>query len=308
MKIKTYCLAIFLLTGFISPGLARGALLYLDPKNITAGPGQIMETRLKLNTKGQDINAIEGGIFYPSDLLELKEIRDGNSIITFWAQRPKDTVGKVEFSGVMPGGFNDSEGFILSLIFRAKSPGKGNISPRDFSLLLNDGQGTPTRAELEGVALNLLASSTAEDYLYKEIKDSSPPESFVPEISSGGGLFGGKNFIVFAAQDKGSGLDYFEVAETLNENEADGENYSYLDWKRAESPHILEDQSLKSFVYVKAVDKSGNFRVEKLVGSNKTAYSKESFKFPPIWSIIIVLAGGAVIALRNKIFSRGTKQ
>lgn len=306
MKIKICCLAFFFLTGFLAPDLVRGAVLYLEPKNLSAGPGQLLEVRLKINAEGQDINAIEGDILYPANLLELKEIRDGNSIITFWAQRPKDAGGKVEFSGIIPGGFNYSGAAILSLVFRVKSPGEGKIYPRDFRLLLNDGQGTPVPAELEGAILNLPALPLDEDSLYKEVKDSSPPESFIPEISKSSGLFDGKFFVVFATQDKGSGMDYFEVAESLNE--VSGENYTRLDWKRAESPRVLKDQSLKSFVYVKAVDKSGNLRVEKLVGSKKTAYFKESFKFPPIWSIIIVFAGGIIMALWNKIFSRRDKK
>jgi hypothetical protein len=35
-----------------------------------------------------------------------------------------------------------------------------------------------------------------------------------------------------------------------------------LSFKKAESPYVLEDQSLRSYVVVKAVDKAGNERVE----------------------------------------------
>ena len=35
-------------------------------------------------------------------------------------------------------------------------------------------------------------------------------------------------------------------------------------WKVAKSPYLLEDQGLSSFIFVKAVDKAGNERTEKL--------------------------------------------
>ena len=36
----------------------------------------------------------------------------------------------------------------------------------------------------------------------------------------------------------------------------------YAEWMTAESPQILTDQKLKSFIYIKAVDKFGNERIE----------------------------------------------
>ena len=37
-----------------------------------------------LDTEGQAVNAVEGSLVYPIDILNVKEIRDGDSSITFW--------------------------------------------------------------------------------------------------------------------------------------------------------------------------------------------------------------------------------
>ena len=58
-----------------------------------------------------------------------------------------------------------------------------------------------------------------------------------------------------------------------------------MEWERAESPYLLKDQSLKSIIKVKAVDKAGN---EKIV---KVAPFKKIF---PYW-IIIFLIGITII-------------
>ena len=65
--------------------------------------------------------------------------------------------------------------------------------------------------------------------------------------------------MVFAAQDKGLGIDYYEIAEKRGSNIT--QNYAELLWQKEESPYLLEDQKLKSYIYVRAVDKAGNARI-----------------------------------------------
>ena len=88
------------------------------------------------------------------------------------------------------------------------------------------------------------------------IVDKESPESFVPEIAIDTFLFDKKWFLVFTTQDKGSGIDYYEVKET---------RWSIINiiskWNYAESPYILKDQQLKSCIFVKAFDKAGNEKV-----------------------------------------------
>ena len=69
-------------------------------------------------------------------------------------------------------------------------------------------------------------------------------------------MFEGKWFVVFNTQDKQSGIDHFEVQENR------GAKPDYTKWKTAVSPYLLEDQDLKSYIFIKAVDKAGNSVLE----------------------------------------------
>ena len=80
---------------------------------------------------GDLINAIEGRFKYPADKLILKEIRDGNSVINFWIEKPHVvTPGIVVFSGISPGGFSGANKHIFSIVFEAKLNGIAPIKNR----------------------------------------------------------------------------------------------------------------------------------------------------------------------------------
>ena len=62
-------------------------------------------------------------------------------------------------------------------------------------------------------------------------------------------------------------------------------------WSKATSPYLLKDQDLKSLIKVKAIDKSGNSRIE---------IFKPEFKisaFYIVWIILIILALGVIFWL-----------
>lgn len=70
-------------------------------------------------------------------------------------------------------------------------------------------------------------------------------------------------FFLFVAQDKGSGIDYYLIKESA------GFIFSkFSPWKKVDSPYILQDQNLQSYIYLKAVDRSGNTRLVFLKPSN----------------------------------------
>ncbi|GAI25310.1 unnamed protein product, partial [marine sediment metagenome] len=72
----------------------------------------------------------------------------------------------------------------------------------------------------------------SEKITYRAMIDTTPPEASQLKIGKDPSIFEGKYFLSFVAQDKMSGVDYYEVKEGKR------------DWKRVESPYLLEDQSL----------------------------------------------------------------
>lgn len=275
-KIKNYifivCAGIFLVAGSVA-----AAEISVTSAGKEIGVNQRFEAAVSLNAKGENINALEGSLTFPADIILPKEIRDGNSIVNFWVERPKIVGGNtINFSGIIPGGYAGS-GPIFSVIFETKKPGNGWLEIKNGKILLNDGSGTETRVEIFN--FQFLVSEGGAAPPVSEIKDVEPPESFVPQVGREEGIFDGKWFVAFATQDKISGIDRFEIQEKFWP-------FCFLSakWQKVESPFRLKDQWLNSCIYVKAVDRLGNERIVKLEPP-RIAPWYENFA---IWSIIIV--------------------
>ena len=137
--IGTIGVAIFpLLLGGVSN--VRAAEFSLSAPTTSVVVSQRFEASFFLDAGDQEINAISAAVSYPTDLLRVTEIRDGNSIVNFWIDRPAVTgSGEVVFSGVIPGGYQGKQGFIFSIIFEATSTGSAAITLNDGQALINDG-------------------------------------------------------------------------------------------------------------------------------------------------------------------------
>ncbi len=144
------------------------------------------------------------------------------------------------------------------------SPGFAEIVFQNNSqVLLNDGFGTPTEISFKNSTIKIEPKQEFKtlnnEWEIELLKDEILPEPFKIEIQKDSALFSGQYFIVFSTTDKQTGLDYYEIAEKRGK---ETKNYNELEWKRGESPYLLKDQELKSYIYVKAVDKAGNERIE----------------------------------------------
>ena len=126
---------------------------------------------------------------------------------------------------------------------------------------------------------------------FRVMIDATPPEEFKPEIGQDPSIFEGKYFLSFATTDKTSGIDYYEVKEAPKEILRLPTGQGKRDWKRAESPYLLEDQYLKSKISVKAVDKAGNERISEIIPPAKPF---------PFWIIPVIIVGLVIIGWITK--------
>ena len=250
---------IFLLLWFPLGALAA----YIYPVNDSSdlGIGSVFEIKIMLDTEDRDVNAIEGVLDLPLDLIRVKKINTSNSVISFWLEEPSLSSGNIKFSGIIPGGYQ-GEGVLFSALVEANKEGSGGVSLGQARVLLNDGLGTETETSISGINFRVLGKADKSSQVDFDIEiDIYPPEGFTPIISSSPLVFDGQYFVVFNAQDKISGIDYYEVSENGGE------------FVRAESPHVLENQSMDTEVKVKAVDKNGNSRVEVVNERKNTNYA-----------------------------------
>ena len=239
-----------------------------------------------MDTESARINAVEGTILFPDELLELKEIREGNSALNFWVDKPESAEpGKISFSGMTPGGFSGADRLLLGIIFETKDLGESSLRFGGTVALLNDGLGTKTDIEETNFDFAVSASAGAADRDLA-LLDTEPPESFTIFVASEPSLFEGKYFAVWSTVDKGAGMDHYEVREGF-----------WADFETAESPYALKDQSLRKSIYVKAVYKSQNERVVKMKAQNGGLGLAA-------WTVLVIIILVVILMLRKKIWPK----
>lgn len=269
--------ALILLT-WLFPASALAVSVFFESQSHSFHKDDEFLVGIFLNTEKQSINAIEGRLTFPDNLLEIKEIRNGDSVINFWVEKPHIIQsGALAFSGITPGGVSAPRTPLFSIIFHVKKAGKGSLAIDSARILQNDGKGTEAKVKTESFSLSITETKSLASSVEK-IVDIETPEDFKPIIGKDPNIFDGKYFIVFATQDKGSGIDHYEVDE--------GGSNSYT---IAESPYVLRDQSLTKKVYIKAVDKNGNQRVVTLEARNRWLYPLYAM-FAILLLIVIVLS------------------
>ena len=278
---KIQNLLIVLIISFILlPTVVFGATLYLEPEGGQYYLEDVFVMEIKIDTEGQEINTVKADLTFSQELLEIKDFSKGNSILTLWPEEPSfsNQTGKIYFLGGIPGGYSGKDGFLGKIIFKANKEGEATVQiEEDSQVLLNDGLGTLAKLTTRGAIFRVLAEKreVPEDEWKKVLKkDKIPPDPFEIKIGKEATVFEGKYFIAFSTIDKQTGIDYYEVKE--------GKRV----WEKAESPHLLEDQSLRSKISVKAVDKAGNERISEYFPPKKPF---------PYWIIVLILVGIGVI-------------
>ncbi len=270
-----------------------------------------------VDTEGELVNAFEVKIKF-SDNLIFRDFQEAGSIINFWVEKPIITqittdennvrissressqgfatsYNFLQFSGVSIGGYVGRKGLLTNLIFETKGENALIEILPSSKVLLNDGFGTETKLKGESKFLEIkkltqdVRTSSREglqEFATKQefIEDKFPPESFQIYLSKNKEIFENKYFIIFNTTDKQSGIAYYEVAEKQGFKKPDLKD---LNFEKAESPYILKDQTLRSYIFVKAVDKAGNERIKYLKPRSIYLMADEIF-FIIIFSLVFI--------------------
>jgi hypothetical protein len=282
------------------------------------------------------INAAQVEVDFPDNLLEVDDFSPGDSIFSLWIEKPSDgdfvkinQTGKISFIGGLPGGYcgkaeeaNLESGirnnYLLgNIIFSVKKSTSSAEAAIGFSSLsqafLNTGSGIPAKLSFQNAYLKIDKNLTKiQDEWQEELRlDKITPENFSLEIGRDEDIFGGNYFLAFSTVDKQTGIDHYEVLEMkpADFKAVDGERSFLqkiedkamrrpvnLSWEKAVSPYLLKDQTLKSIIKVKAVDKAGNERVVQYQNTVlKSAINKEIANVWMIWAEAAVIAVLALI-------------
>ncbi len=287
MKNITSIICILALTITLVGVTAQAATVHFEQPDDIVQVGDVVVISILLNTEGQTINAIEAQVTYAAKELQLKEVVDGESIVNFWVQSPKEVgEGKIEFSGITPGGITGRDLNLLTLEFEAKKEGVGSMFLKHVQVLLHDGLGTPVATTIVPLSFNIVGQSTVPS-LSTDYIDTEAPEPFLPIVTTDADVFDGRFFLVFDTEDKGSGIDFYEVKE--------GE---FGTFEKAVSPYEIKDQTLTKELFVKAVDKEGNEYVATIYPQNYEPW----YQTTPIKTVILLVCLGIVLLLSRRFF------
>ncbi len=272
---------------------AQAAVVRVEAPVYEVPPGDEVTVALVLDGEGREFNAVEGTVNLIGDGMEIADLWTGNSDITLWVEDPVINEGRsVRFAGIIPGGRLGSAR-IFRLVLKGNEVGSGEVAMEGLRVLLNDGEGTEAQSRYVPVTVYVREGAPAVPEELVD-KDRDPPEAFTPEIVSDPLLMDGANVLVFVTQDKGTGIARYEVYETRRELTLDED----VEWEQATSPYVLRDQALKSYIFMKAVDRVGNARFARLDPHVPLSWYERGDILAIIGAVILGIAAIGIVVLR----------
>ena len=228
--------------------------VYIDTSHPDFFVGDTILLNVRVDSENKKINVVEGGVLldYGAELASLIDINTSGSKFYLWPSKPlpSEANTSISFAGGAPGGFNSKDAIIFNIVLKLQKVGQITMTPNNFSIYLHDGKGTKDEVSVKNLVIDVLPkkfdSRSRDDWNTITSNDKTPPEFVEAIISRDSYVFNNQYFVSFFAVDKNSGIAYYEIKE--------GDR----DFIRAESPYLLRDQSFKSTVQIKAVDKAGN--------------------------------------------------
>lgn len=119
--------------------------IFIAPRTGSFIVGSTFESQIYIDTKGNNVNAINLEINYDKDKLSLVNPSGGRSIFGIWVEPPyyDNSKGIAGMAGVITEGVTASSGLIVTMTFKVIAPGTATISvSNETTVNLNDGFGS----------------------------------------------------------------------------------------------------------------------------------------------------------------------
>jgi len=275
----------------IIPRVTFAANLFIEtPKDEYRIGEQFIVSVAVISEEENPVNAVDLKFGFTQETLKFINSIERDSIISLFVDRPDFVDGKINLSGITPGGFYgvidpmvDSKKLlpvkIIDFIFEPIASGRAEIYLEDGQIFRNDGSGLPVVFTPWPKVLDI------KDEIFKnviDLNDETSPLPFELQIIKDAGIRG--YLLIFNAQDEGSGIDYYEIQE-------EGRNAVIAD-----SPYVLKNKPPYGVITVRAYDKAGNIQ-----SSSITAPEFEKEKGINIFTIVaIILVLVLIIISRRK--------
>lgn len=274
-KIKYISLIIILFTASVSTKVdAMSVYFEKDVQDVKVGDTFIINTYI--DSENTEINGVDGVIKIDGNV-DLLNMSVAGSVFDLWPNKPSLKNQEISFVGGSPSNVFGKKNKIFSFAVKARDIGKVNISLKQADVFLGDGKGTKLASMGKSMLFDIGKSNNVVKNELSELilNDKTLPKDFKIELGRDYSMYDGKYFISFYTTDNESGINRYEVRE------------NNLPAIRSTNSYVLEDQSLKGFVEVKAIDNAGNIRIE-LLDLSKISVS-ENNKYKYIYTIVIAV-------------------
>lgn len=275
VRVLLVCCAVLL------PLCAHAATATIRIEPISTGINSTVRADVFFDPEGELINVLEGTIQFPEGV-HVGDVSSAGSAFTLWPVLPHVELGRrtIEFVGGVPNGLDPHKKVhVFSFEIRPTREGTFAIAQQQFSAFRHDGTGTRVSVSGDGATLSVSGTSTAPhpSSTSRMADDTTAPEHVYVDIGSDPSLFDGKYFLTVSAYDEQSGPVQLSVREGI-----------FARYKPVETYYILSDQTLRTTVYVRAVDQQGN--TKRIVIPGRNAGSA-----PWFWYVIAMALVGACV-------------
>jgi len=246
-------------------------------QNVNVGDTFIISAYV--DTEGVEINGVDGIIKIDGNV-DVLNMNVAGSVFDLWPNKPSLNGQEIVFVGGSPSNVFGKKNKIFSFAVKARDTGKVNISLKQADVFLGDGHGTriASLGKNNSFVIDKSKNQIKNELSDLILNDKISPKSFDIELGVDPSMYDGKYFISFYTTDDESGINRYEIRE------------NNLPGLRATNSYVLEDQSLKGFVEVKAIDNAGNIKISTLDLSKTNIIKKDknNYKYLII-SIVLIL-------------------
>ncbi|MBI5045770.1 MAG: hypothetical protein HZC14_02075 [Candidatus Niyogibacteria bacterium] len=153
MRILKYYISLFVI--FLSLGSAHNvfaASIYVLPEQGNFSRGETLSVDIKIDSEGEDINAVQGTIHWPANVLEFIDASKDSSVFNFWVTDPvlSGDASSLNFIGGTAKGISGGALQVLKLRFKTIGVGTADMAVLDAAVIASDGRGTNILSKIKG--------------------------------------------------------------------------------------------------------------------------------------------------------------
>ncbi len=168
---------------------AHAANLFLTADTQQPAMGGTVNVNVRISSSDQTVNAAQGTLYYPRDILEVSQIIRTDSIFDVWLSPPtiNAAIGEISFLGGGTNAYSGSSLQVFTVSFKVRGTGSGTIGFRNAEITAGDGTGaniisgsTGITIAAGGAPLKVATTSIAVPPPVVQIKRPATPAANLP--------------------------------------------------------------------------------------------------------------------------------